>query len=126
MHPARDFARVDSFPGTVLGQDPRLSEINFACDAFHERFGTGDDGSDLERPLQKSLEKQNAHEGANSQLPLSPCPVRMSLAGRRKIGSSITPTEKQRFFLPDLTSAEEIIDIPAGIQDVSASGEKAC
>jgi len=30
------------------------------------------------------------------------------------------------FSCQNLTSAEEIIDIPAGIQDVSASGEKAC
>jgi hypothetical protein len=64
-HAASDFARMDAFARSVFGDDTGTIEIDFSGHAFHQRLGTGDNGSDLKGPLQKSLEEQNAHEVAN-------------------------------------------------------------
>jgi hypothetical protein len=64
-HAASDFARMDAFTRAVFGDDTGAAKIDLIGDAFDQRLGTGDNGSDLKRPLQKSLKEQNAHEVAN-------------------------------------------------------------
>jgi hypothetical protein len=64
-HAAGDLARMDAFARSVFGDDPGTSEIDLVGDAFDQGLGAGNNGSDLKRPLQKSLKEQNAHEVAN-------------------------------------------------------------
>jgi len=78
IHPGRQFARVDAFAGTELSNGAPLTEIDLARDPLHERFGAGDDGSDLKRFLQKPLEKQCAHKVANSEPRAPHCPATIS------------------------------------------------
>ena len=84
IHPGGQFARVDAFARTELGDCPRLAEIHLARDPLHKRLGAGDDGSDLKRLLQKPLEKQCAHKVANSE-PRAPPLSSNDLVGPRPI-----------------------------------------
>src|SRR5438309_85836 len=74
-HPARDFARMHSFAGTVLRDHTRPVEINFTDHTFDQRLGTGHDRGDLKRAFQKSLEEKSAHRKSNSHPLAQPCPV---------------------------------------------------
>src|SRR5215211_30817 len=76
-HPSRDLTRVHAFARTVLRYHPRLREIHFAGDTFHHRLRTGYNRCDLERTLEKTLEKKCAHEERNVRLRCSGCPVSM-------------------------------------------------
>src|SRR6516162_1930458 len=60
-HPSRDLTRVHAFPRAILRDHARLSEIHLARDAFHQCLRTGNDGRDLKRTLQETLEKKCAH-----------------------------------------------------------------
>jgi hypothetical protein len=60
-HPSRDLTRVHAFPRAILCDHARLSEIHLARDAFHQCLRTGNDGRDLERTLQETLEEKCAH-----------------------------------------------------------------
>src|SRR6476620_7228401 len=69
--PAEDLSRMHSLAGSVLRDHSWLSEIHLAGDPLHKCLGTGNNGSDLEGSLQKSLEKQNAHR-RSQQSPAAP------------------------------------------------------
>src|SRR5215472_12895862 len=60
-HPSRDLTRVHAFAGAILRDHAWLSEVHLARDAFHQCLRTGNDGRDLERTLQETLEKKCAH-----------------------------------------------------------------
>ena len=49
-HPARNLARMHSFPRAVFGDHARLAEIHLAGYPFHHRFRAGDDRCDLKLP----------------------------------------------------------------------------
>src|SRR5436190_2209070 len=74
-HPSRDLTRVHPFARTVLRDHARLGELHFAGDTFHHRLRTWYNRRDLERTLQKTLEKKCAHEERNVRLRCSGCPV---------------------------------------------------
>src|SRR6188472_1583535 len=74
-HSSRDFTRVHAFAWAVLRDHARLAEIHFAGDAFHHRLRAGYNRRDLERTLQKTLEKKCAHAERNVLLRCSGCPV---------------------------------------------------
>jgi len=60
-HSSRNLTGVHAFARAVLRDHPRLVEIHFARDAFHHGFGTWNNGRDLKRTLQETLEKECAH-----------------------------------------------------------------
>jgi hypothetical protein len=63
MHAADDLAGMAAFAWTVLGDNAGLAEIHFSRHPPDKSAGTGDDGSDLERPFQESLKENGAHSG---------------------------------------------------------------
>jgi hypothetical protein len=65
MHAARDLARMHALPRTVLSDDSWAAEIDFSRNSLDKRLRAGNNGGDLEWPLQKSLEEQDIHEVAN-------------------------------------------------------------
>ncbi len=74
-HPSGDLTRVHAFPRAVLRDHARLGEIHLAGDTFHHCLRAGYNRRDLERTLQKTLEKKCAHEERNVRLRCSGCPV---------------------------------------------------
>src|SRR6266511_398822 len=60
-HPSGDLPRVHAFARAVLRDHARLGKVHFAGDTFHHRLRAGYNRRDLERTLQKTLEKKCAH-----------------------------------------------------------------
>jgi len=52
---------VSAFARPIFGDNACAIEINFVCHPLDQHSRARHNGSNLERPFQKSFEKQNAH-----------------------------------------------------------------
>src|SRR5207302_8095865 len=73
-HSARDFARMHAFAGTILGDHTSPMEVDLIGHALYQPLGTGDNGGNMNRALEKSLEEKGAHRKTNSHPPPRRCP----------------------------------------------------